>query len=259
MSRDTAYYLARGYKVVAVEANPSMCTRARERFAQEIHAGQLSVRNVGIAETRGEMDFWVSGEAEWSSFRAEEATKGDAQATVIKVETIPFQQLIEEEDEPFFAKIDIEGNDSLYLQGIAATASRPPYLSFVFNGHAGDNIKLLEGLGYRSFKCVRQNDDREITPRNVVYQAEFRRLRMELEWLPRIGIRLALRRLHYRRRPINGWTFNLGSSGPLGMELPGPWLTPDEVVVRPCPHPAPRTSRRPGRRRAASSPAHQGN
>jgi FkbM family methyltransferase len=234
---DTAYYLARGYRVVAVDANPSMCAAARKRFAQEISADQLSVRNIGIAETRGEMDFWVSSHTEWCSFDAENATRGDAQATRIRVETMPFRQLIEEEGTPLFAKIDIEGNDSLCLRDLAVTASRPAYLSFegnvhaiAGNVHADADIKLLESLGYKSYKCIRQNDLREITPRNVVYQEEFRRVMTGLEWLPRTG-RGALYRLHYRRRPINGWKFNPGSSGSMGVELPGRWLTSNEMAL----------------------------
>lgn len=229
---DTAYYLARQYRVVAVDANPVMCAKARERFAREISAGQLSVRNVGIAETRGEMDFWVSSMAEWSSFDFEWATRGAATATGARVETLPFRQLIEEEGTPFFAKIDIEGSDSLCLKDLAATASRPAYLSFEAQDadETAVDIKLLESLGYRAFKCIRQNDLREITPRNVVYHGEFRRVLKGLEWLPRIGIRTVVQRVHYRRRPINGWTFNPGSSGRLGVELPGRWLTPDQML-----------------------------
>lgn len=235
---DTAYYLARGYRVVAVDANPIMCARARERFAREIKAGQLSVRNIGIAETQGEMDFWVSSVTEWSSFDFEWATTGAATATSVRVETLPFRQLIEEEGIPFFAKIDIEGNDSLCLKDLAGTESRPAYLSFESPIHFDADIELLKSLHYRSFKCVRQNDLREITPRNVVYQEEFWRVLKALQRLPRPG-RLRkysfgpggrLQRLHYRRRPINGWQFNLGSSGPLGVELPGRWLTPDEML-----------------------------
>lgn len=127
---DTAYYLARGYRVVAVEANPQWCTAARERFAREISTGQLSVRNIGIAETQGKADFWVSTEASLSSFHAEHAAKHGAQVASVKVETMPFRQLIEEEGTPFFVKIDIEGSDSLCLTDLAATASRPAYLSF---------------------------------------------------------------------------------------------------------------------------------
>jgi FkbM family methyltransferase len=229
---DTAYYLARGYRVVAVEANPIMCTTARERFAREINAGQLSVRNIGIAETRGKMDFWISSHTEWSSFHAENATKGDAEAATITVETVTFQQLVEEEGTPFYLKIDIEMNDSLCLKDLAATASRPAYLSIESNVHADADIKLLESLDYRSFKCVRQNDLREITPQNVIYQQEFRRALTGLEGLPRPAgrVREVLQRLHYRRHALDGWQFSPGSSGPLGMELPGRWLTPDEML-----------------------------
>ncbi len=242
---DSFYYLARGYRVVAVEANPIMCAMARERFAREISAGQLSVWNIGIAETRGEMDFWVSNRTEWSSFHVESATKNGARATSVRVETMPFRQLIEEEGTPFFVKIDIEGNDNLCLKDLAATASRPAYLSF--EGDLGDipfegnpntdvdtNIKLLESLGYRSFKCVRQNDLREITPQDVVSKAELRRTLKGLEGLPRpVGLvcHVLKGRLHLRKPiTINGWQFNFGSSGPLGVELPGRWLTSDEVL-----------------------------
>jgi FkbM family methyltransferase len=228
---DTAYYLARGYRVVAVDANPVMCAKARERFAGDISAGQLSVRNVGIAETPGEQEFWVSSATSRSSFHAEHATRSGAQATSIRVETMPFRQLIEEEGTPFFAKIDIEGSDSLCLEDLAGTESHPEYLSFEASiGHANADIKLLESLGYRSFKCIRQNDHLEITPRNVVYQGEFRRVLKGLEWLPRIGIRGVIQRVHYRRRPINGRKFSGCSSGPLSVELPGRWLTADEVL-----------------------------
>jgi FkbM family methyltransferase len=229
---DTAYYLARGYRVVAVEANPGMCETARERFAAAIGTGQLSIRNIAIAETQGEMDFWISSDASLSSFNAEHATKNDAQATHIKVETMPFRQLMEQYGTPFFVKIDIEGSDSLCLRDLEATASRPAYLSFeAGDGLTNAHIKLLESLGYRSFKCVRQNDLREITPRNVIHQGEFQRVLKGLNWLPRIGIRHITWRFHYRRRPVNGWQFSLDSSGPLGMELPGRWLTTDEVLL----------------------------
>lgn len=221
---DTAYYLARGYRVVAVEANPVLW--------REISAGRLTVRNIGIAEVQGEMDFWISSRTEWSSFHAENATQDGARATCISVEAMPFRQLIEEEGTPFFAKIDIERNDSLCLRDLAATDSRPAYLSIESNVHADADIKLLDASGYRSFKCVRQNDMREITPRNVVFQEECRRALKGLESLPWPArrVRQVLQRLHYRRRPVSGWSFNPGSSGPLPLELPGRWMTVEEML-----------------------------
>src|ERR1700685_861793 len=104
------------------------------------------------------MDFWVSCQSEWNSFDAENATRGDAQATHIRVDTMPFRQLIEKEDTLFFVKIDIEGNGSSCLRVIAVIASRPAYLPITGNVHAVADTKLLESLGYKSFKCIRQND-----------------------------------------------------------------------------------------------------
>lgn len=227
---DTAYYLHRGYRVVAVEANPALCAAARERFAPQIAEGRLSIRNVGIAETRGKMEFWVSSNTEWSSFHAENATKGGQQATSMNVETMPFSELIAEEGTPFFVKIDIEMNDSLCLRDLAATPARPPYLSFESNAHADADITLLAGMGYGSFKCVRQNDLSEITPGNVVYQQESRRALKQFARLPGRRVRTIPARIHYRRRPLGGWVFNHGSSGPLGFELPGRWITCDEIL-----------------------------
>jgi len=233
---DTSYYLARGYRVVAVDANPIMCEEARKRFASEICRKQLSIRNVGIAETQGEMEFWVSDDMEWSSFDSAMATREGKKATCIKVETIPFRRLLEEEGIPFFLKIDIEGSDSVCIKDLAATRSCPEYLSFECSYRDETDIDLLRGLGYHSFKCVRQNDFREITPDNVVFQEEFRRLMKDnLGRLPSTyGVSkllgTAFYRAHYRRRSFNGHRPRRWTSGPLGTELPGRWLTPEEIL-----------------------------
>src|SRR6185503_8538306 len=54
---DTAYYLSRGYRVVAVEANPQMVARAQERFAESIDAGRLTIVPVGIGPAVGTAQF----------------------------------------------------------------------------------------------------------------------------------------------------------------------------------------------------------
>ena len=50
---DTAYYLFRGYKVVALDANPITIERARSRFSEEIATGRLTLLNIGISEKEG--------------------------------------------------------------------------------------------------------------------------------------------------------------------------------------------------------------
>jgi hypothetical protein len=53
---DTAYYLHCGFKVLAIEANPVLCSQATVRFEQEIEQGQLQILNIGIAPTSGNLD-----------------------------------------------------------------------------------------------------------------------------------------------------------------------------------------------------------
>src|SRR5262245_6208551 len=46
---DTAYYLRRGFRVVAIEADTRLAKYAGERFGTQISSGQLRILNIGIA------------------------------------------------------------------------------------------------------------------------------------------------------------------------------------------------------------------
>jgi hypothetical protein len=52
---DTAYYLRRGFSVVAIEPNPALVASASERFRREIKVGRLTILNVGVAAENGEL------------------------------------------------------------------------------------------------------------------------------------------------------------------------------------------------------------
>jgi FkbM family methyltransferase len=64
----TAFYLAKGFRVVAVEADPSLCTGLEARFAVEVASGDLIIENVGVAGSDGTLDFYVNSYSEWNSF-----------------------------------------------------------------------------------------------------------------------------------------------------------------------------------------------
>jgi FkbM family methyltransferase len=67
VGHDTAYYLHRGYRVVAVDANPKLVAQVGERLASHVRAGRLTLLNVGIAATAGEFDLWLSASDTGSS------------------------------------------------------------------------------------------------------------------------------------------------------------------------------------------------
>ena len=56
---DTEYYLKKGFKVVAIDANPVMVKQAQKKFHSEVSSGQLTLLNVGIAESAGRVPFYV--------------------------------------------------------------------------------------------------------------------------------------------------------------------------------------------------------
>jgi FkbM family methyltransferase len=234
---DTAYYLASGYDVVAVEANPSLCAAARRRFADEIAAGRLTVCNVGIADQAGDLDFWVSDRSEWSSFYEENAKKAGVSASCIVVPTMRFADLLNEYPAALCVKIDIEGNDTLCIRELERCSSLPSYVSVELPTYVleGDDsvttiIQLLTKLGYQAFRCVRQNDWREITPSNMRWQGRMRKIVARADsFQPVLGI--VLRRLHYRKRRMKGWRFVVGNSGPLPSQFPGRWMKYAETLA----------------------------
>ena len=72
VGQDTEFYLKKGFRVVAVEANPVLADEQRNRFENAISAGQLFLINKGIATQRGTFPFYVNDTlSEWSSFNEE--------------------------------------------------------------------------------------------------------------------------------------------------------------------------------------------
>ena len=45
VGQDTAFYLAKGFRVIAVEANPLLVRDAEKHFKNQIETGQLTILN----------------------------------------------------------------------------------------------------------------------------------------------------------------------------------------------------------------------
>src|SRR3569832_1176848 len=67
---DTEFYLKKGYRVVAVEANARLCTEAAQRLASWVDAGQLFIVPFAITEAFGTRVFYINHtQDDWSSLR----------------------------------------------------------------------------------------------------------------------------------------------------------------------------------------------
>lgn len=202
-AQDTEFYLKKGFRVVAIDANPVMIERARKRFAREIASGQLVLLNCGIVkeDSGAELDFYISTvNSEWSSFIKSIAERDGSISRVISVPCRTLGSIVDEYGEPHYIKIDIEGHDSVALQSLANSKHKARYIS-VENGNAG-MLDTLAAAGYARFKYVQQNNMPSIV-------------------LPRPAL----------EGEDVAHTFVMGSSGPFGEETLGPWLSYDAAFA----------------------------
>jgi FkbM family methyltransferase len=243
--RDTSYYLARGFRVVAVEANPELVTAAVGRFQEEIDMGRLVIVNRGIGPTAGRAKFWVNDDqSEHSSFDPVIGARNDSRAHVVEVDCIRFESLLNEFGTPYYLKIDIETSDIHCLEALSPD-DLPPFLSV--EAHALKYLAMLSGLGYERFKVIDQLTHEAVTPdtpvavepapvpRSVVRDG-LGSLRRAVGRVP--GLRPFYRRLRplpivapqadaavaVKAEPVSG------PSGPFGDNTPGDWLTLDQAA-----------------------------
>jgi FkbM family methyltransferase len=209
-AEDTEFYLAKGFRVVAIEASPELCDSARERLREHIDAGRLTIVQAAIAETRGPVDLYLNPHTEWNTIRpqwsARNAKIGSPSAQVVSVPGVVFNSLIAEHGTPYYLKIDIEGADVLCIESLQPP-DLPRYVSIESDKLSWDGLRhefdVLTGLGYKKFKLVGQHKLPKQRPPNPPLEGKY-----------------------VDRR------FTLASSGLFGEEAPGEWVDADEAIRR---------------------------
>jgi FkbM family methyltransferase len=213
--QDTAFYLAKGFDVVAVEANPQLVAAASVRFAEEQRAGRLKIVSGAIASSPTPQRLAVARDRTiWSSlspgFVARNEDEQGTDYTYVDVPGIRFEDLLSEIGIPHYLKVDIEGLDMLCVRALRHFHEKPDFVSIesavsssvAEHNAVFDELAELWALGYRRFSYV----DQAANPQ--------------------------------RRQPepaLEGnsvdWTFNGDASGPFGDELPGRWLGPGRALA----------------------------
>ncbi|MEO0308391.1 MAG: FkbM family methyltransferase [Gloeomargarita sp. GMQP_bins_120] len=74
--KDTLFYLRKGFRVVAVEANPQFVKNVQSKLTDYIAKGQLIIENLAIGDREGEVTFYVNlDNDQWSSLKREWGTR----------------------------------------------------------------------------------------------------------------------------------------------------------------------------------------
>lgn len=232
---DTAYYLAKGFRVVAVEADTKLAKEGSARFATEIAAGRLTIVNSAVWERSDEtISFFINDDPGHSSINA--PREGGGNAREISVGTVSMPDLISKYGVPWYLKIDIEGADEMAVRSLAAVPDVPKYLSFEI-GHGCDGVGILSPLGYTGFKLI---NPESLTQNLPIFDHEFRlrclrkpsvlspRFRSLVASLPD-GIRPE-KILWDTFRDTAGETFQPGTTGPFAEETAGEWKTAKQMA-----------------------------
>jgi FkbM family methyltransferase len=154
-ARDTRFYLKKGFRVVAVEANPSLVQCAQEELAPYIESGQLVVEGIGLAARPAITTFFINlDNGQWSSFDRAWGTRNGTRYQEIAVRCEQPQWLFEKHGVPYYLKIDIEGFDIEVVRALRDLSARPRYISI--EEHQAYYFAELWAVGCRGFKIVNQ-------------------------------------------------------------------------------------------------------
>ncbi|HUZ13424.1 MAG TPA: FkbM family methyltransferase [Caulobacteraceae bacterium] len=161
LCQDTDFYLKKGFRVIAVDANPAVCEAASTRYASEIASRRLVVVNAAISEGTQPLVFYVCKTlSAWSTASPvlrDDKVKLGAVFEEIEVPSVRSGDLIERYGTPHFAKIDIEGFDLICLKGLLPAPVKPTFLSTEVDFYKLDEqLACLVELGYRKYALVGQ-------------------------------------------------------------------------------------------------------
>jgi FkbM family methyltransferase len=209
--RDTEFYLKKGFRVIAVEADADFIAPVKTRLFEYVSSGRLIIENIAIGESEGKITFYKNEtKNDWGTtslkFVARNTGRNAPHRPVVVYATT-LDKLISKYGTPYYLKIDIEGSDYLCLSHLRKTLDRPKYVSIeashdhFFNFFS--EVSLMWELGYRKFKIVNQDLNKYVRCPNP----------------PREGAFVDAR--------FNGLT-----SGPFGEEAPGNWIGIEETILR---------------------------
>jgi FkbM family methyltransferase len=168
--QDTDFYLKKGFKVVAFEANPENINFCKRRFAEAIKDKRLTIVEGAIVENAARTgqetvrfylnknhSFWGSTSDDWAYRNEVMGTTNE----MIEVGAVDFGKTIEQYGIPYYLKADIVGSETICLKALLAFENKPEYLSIrsekVIFSRLEDEFVLLERLGYDKFKAIQQD------------------------------------------------------------------------------------------------------
>lgn len=161
--QDTRFYLSKGFRVVALEANPELVRANAEKFASQIASGHLTIVPKALwSEAGAAIPFYIY--SAWSSVYPEIAGRDNSPTQQVQVTTTTVGEMISQYGVPYYLKCDIEGADRIVCDQVVAQPEKPDFVSF--EDEQGELARTLAQGGYDRFQFVNQGRLHEARPPN---------------------------------------------------------------------------------------------
>jgi len=179
---DADFYLRKGFRVVAIDADSELCDQVVKRFANEIASGRCEVIWGAVSERGGgTAEFFICNElTDWSTtdpYFVERNKRVGSTYRVVKVPTINVADLMRTRGTPHYMKVDIEGADHVPLQNLLGSAQVPHYVSIEIALHdlsiGLGQIDLMKRLGYTHFNFFNQGMRNRVTAPNPAKEGKY--------------------------------------------------------------------------------------
>jgi FkbM family methyltransferase len=238
--QDTAYYLSKGYRVIAVDASPDMIRQIKQQLAAYVESGQLELLNYAISEQDGEvLNFYLSENTDWHSLDKNISNRDGKLVDTIQVESITLSRLVEKYGIPHYCKIDIEGYDTVALTSLETVQAIPQYISVesecLDDGNPNipeeeilKTLNHLRRLGYQKFKLVDQVTLKVLPHRSPFYSKTYAPTLLN-KALIKTNVVIPPHKYRTHINNQNNYDFPAGGTGPFGAQLEGKWLTYEQA------------------------------
>lgn len=151
---DAQFYLAKGFRVVGVEADPLVYTTLINRHQDAIASGRLTLINRAAHAISGErFRIYVHAQHQGLSGQAKRQDVPDNYYE-FDVATVGWLELIQRFGMPRYAKIDIEGGEASFLRGMLESGAFPEFVSA--ECYRFEVVQTFIDMGYTRFVLVDQ-------------------------------------------------------------------------------------------------------
>jgi len=200
---DTDYYLRKGARVVAVEANPALCAGCTARFAAAIADQRLVILNVALGASASDqpITFYVHRRNHVLSRVHPPKPERQNEFDAVMVPERTASTIVHQYGWPHYVKLDVEGLDAAVLRDLFQAGIHPDFIS----AEAGsvEPFALLVAEGYTAFNLVEGATVRDVYRNATISTAN---------------------------GPVT-YSFPHHSAGPYGEDLRSPWWDADAFLT----------------------------